>query len=249
MNINQWYEKVWRQWPSRQDLLKIKNDPYEPPIDWAILQETDDLRLNQWEITPENLQYYGEFGERGEMIARTFVVRKLERVALKLARIHPEWALSVRETWRPLEIQQQQFDAEVAKLAWVEDEEERLDRAHNWIANPITAGHPTGGSVDVEIVDRQTGRSIGFGTDYRDLSTPESAMFAPTISKKAKRNRAILRALMNEEDFIQYEGEWWHYDFGNYEWAFRKGLSKSFYSAQNADGIRIQENNGILIIS
>ena len=237
MNTQKWYDEEAKKWPKRREVAKIgvPDDKFE----FVILKQTDTLRLNQWRASQEDLPFYGEFGERGEMIVRPEVALRLSEAAMKLAQMNPDWRLSVRETWRPKEIQRRQFEQQIERLADVQDEETRRDLAHNWIADPDIAGHPTGGAVDVEIISLQTGESIGFGTDYCNLDTPSSAMFAPDISDEAKRNRMLLRSLMMNEGFLPFDGEWWHYDFGNKEWALQVGQDRALYSAVDPEQIKI----------
>lgn len=43
--------------------------------------------------------------------------------------------------------------------------------------------------------------------------------FSPYISATAKQNRLMLRKLMMDTGFAPFDVEWWHYSYGDKEWA------------------------------
>jgi D-alanyl-D-alanine dipeptidase len=101
----------------------------------------------------------------------------------------------------------------------------RLDGARN------TPPHSTGGAVDVEIVDG-SGEVIDYGMEIRDWSVVGPDLCAPScpsLTVSAKRNRSILCELMDREDFVRYEHEWWHFSYGDQYWASRKGRAFALY--------------------
>jgi len=96
-----------------------------------------------------------------------------------------------------------------------------------------TPPHSTGGAVDVEIVDG-SGEVIDYGMEIRDWSVvgPElCAPSCPSLTVSAKRNRSILCELMDREDFVRYEHEWWHFSYGDQYWASKKGRAFALYGA------------------
>jgi ATP phosphoribosyltransferase len=99
-------------------------------------------------------------------------------------------------------------------------EEELREKTHRVIAYPSVAGHPTGGAVDVIIFDYKKGKFLDFGTDICDFKTKNVYYASDSISTTAKKNRKALRAVMCEQGFVPYDGEWWHFSYGDKEWAF-----------------------------
>jgi D-alanyl-D-alanine dipeptidase len=56
---------------------------------------------------------------------------------------------------------------------------------------------------------------------------------APTnsagISAEARRNRKILVDALEAEGMINYPSEWWHFSYGDHQWAFLLGKTEAFY--------------------
>jgi D-alanyl-D-alanine dipeptidase len=101
---------------------------------------------------------------------------------------------------------------------------------HNFVAVPSVAGHPTGGAVDATIVDAQ-GKELDMGTKIGDFSDPEKIKtFSKKISKKQLKNRLLLHEVMVKEGFAPFYGEWWHFSYGDREWACFYGKKRSIYS-------------------
>jgi D-alanyl-D-alanine dipeptidase len=44
--------------------------------------------------------------------------------------------------------------------------------------------------------------------------------FSPFIGKEAWNNRQLLRYVMLSAGFAPFDGEWWHFSYGDREWAF-----------------------------
>ncbi|MBA2403525.1 MAG: M15 family metallopeptidase [Bdellovibrionales bacterium] len=74
------------------------------------------------------------------------------------------------------------------------------------------SSHSRGSAVDLTLVETNTGKSLDMGSafDYfHELSSTES----PHVTEEQKRNRLILRSLMEEKGFKNFSQEWWHYSF------------------------------------
>lgn len=101
---------------------------------------------------------------------------------------------------------------------------------HNFVAVPSVAGHPTGGAIDVTLVDEE-GQDVDMGTRIADFSDPERIKtFSRSISQKQKTNRIILCDVLVQGNFAPFYGEWWHFSYGDREWACFYGKEKSLYS-------------------
>ena len=106
-----------------------------------------------------------------------------------------------------------------------------LDRlTHNFVAVPDVAGHPSGGAIDLTIVDKN-GNPVDMGTEIADYKDPELIQtWDNRLSINEKRNRALLHDVMVAQEFAPFYGEWWHFSYGDREWAafYNK---KALYSA------------------
>jgi len=92
--------------------------------------------------------------------------------------------------------------------------------------------HSTGGSVDLSIVDAQ-GSFLDMGTSF-DTTQPssETRYFEKKLDlqgslgerdKLILKNRRVLYHILLQAGFTNYPDEWWHFDYGNQNWAYVKG--------------------------
>jgi D-alanyl-D-alanine dipeptidase len=96
------------------------------------------------------------------------------------------------------------------------------------IAYPPVAGHPTGGAVDVTLVT--DGFDIDMGGVIADFSDEERIRtFSNSVTAFQKENRLMLRELMLSHGFAPFDGEWWHFCFGDREWAAYYGEKAAIY--------------------
>ena len=108
---------------------------------------------------------------------------------------------------------------------------------HEKIAVPSVSGHPTGGAVDAAIYDSSKNEILDFGCEILDFSTNRCYYEADAISEKAKENRKLLRSMMMNAGFAPYDGEWWHFSYGDKEWAFYYNKEKALYNQVNASRV------------
>lgn len=159
----------------------------------------------------EMLPYTGE-----QIYVRTFVASKLSQAATNLARKDPSLSLEVCYGYRPPSVQQANFDKQKMTLENQYEGRELLAMTHRAVAVPEVAGHPAGAAVDIRIV--KDDEPLDFGTDIWDFSN-DSYTFSPFISEEAARNRKLLRSAMLGVGFAPFDGEWWHFSYGDKEWA------------------------------
>ncbi|MDE2079351.1 MAG: D-alanyl-D-alanine carboxypeptidase family protein [Patescibacteria group bacterium] len=181
---------------------------------------------------PQTLtEAYGAVGRYGKLTnmqdafplvpVRMEVKERLDRADRMLKQINSELQLVVAYGYRSMEIQEKYFTEQ--KQKYIEengptDEEMLNEIIHRMVAVPEAAGHPTGGAVDVYIANRETGQPLNFGTEIFTFGKDTYAR-SPFISEEAQKNRAVLRAVLMQEGFAPYDGEWWHFSFGDKEWA------------------------------
>jgi D-alanyl-D-alanine dipeptidase/diaminopimelate epimerase len=90
---------------------------------------------------------------------------------------------------------------------------------HNFVAVPDVAGHPAGAAVDLTIIDA-SGEELDMGTGIADYSDPTLIRtFDPRVTKEQYNNRLALHNLMVGQGFAPFYGEWWHFSYGDREWA------------------------------
>ncbi|MBZ9629250.1 M15 family metallopeptidase [Salegentibacter sp. LM13S] len=76
------------------------------------------------------------------------------------------------------------------------------------------SGHSRGSTVDLTIIDAQTGKEIDMGSGY-DFFGDISHHSTDKITKEQKANRSLLKRIMIKNGFRPYPEEWWHYTLRN----------------------------------
>ncbi|MGZ0014845.1 M15 family metallopeptidase [Yeosuana sp. AK3] len=72
------------------------------------------------------------------------------------------------------------------------------------------SGHSKGSTLDLTIIDANTGKPLDMGTPY-DFFGEESWVNFQGITKEQKKNRQLLQNVMLRHGFRNYPKEWWHF--------------------------------------
>lgn len=72
------------------------------------------------------------------------------------------------------------------------------------------SGHSKGSTVDLTIIDGNTGKPLDMGSAY-DFFGQESWVNYEGITEKQKANRQLLQSIMIKHGFRNYSKEWWHF--------------------------------------
>lgn len=75
------------------------------------------------------------------------------------------------------------------------------------------SNHNRGVAIDIALADAD-GNLLDMGGAFDDFSEI-SHYNAKGLSKKARKNRRLLRKIMKEAGFMPYPYEWWHFDYKN----------------------------------
>lgn len=155
---------------------------------------------------------------------RDTVADMLDLASRKLVSKFPDYRLKIVYGYRHPEVQKHYFEKRKGEISQNSDRgistEELTELTHTMVAIPELAGHPTGGAVDITI-STISGTDIDMGTKIADYSVPSKIKtFDNTLSEEQKYNRKLLHDLMVEEGFAPYYGEWWHFSYGDREWAW-----------------------------
>ncbi|MCX6784328.1 MAG: D-alanyl-D-alanine carboxypeptidase family protein [Candidatus Komeilibacteria bacterium] len=166
------------------------------------------------------------------IFVRKLVADKLAKVQLSLQKINPQYQLKIVYGYRHPAIQQQYFakQKEILKLEKPDLLELELNSlTHNFVAVPEVAGHPTGGAIDLTITTASG--DLDMGTKIADFSDNEKIKtYSEKISAEQLVNREILLKAMLAENFVPFYGEWWHFSYGDKEWAYFNNQTTSLYS-------------------
>lgn len=144
--------------------------------------------------------------------------------------------LQIVEGYRPLSVQREHFKhslAEARRRMPGASEEEILVEAGRFSAPPdapTPPPHTTGGAVDLEIID-ESGERLDFMSPFAITDSQGAAFDAPGVSDEARKNRALLRRVLEPTGLTPYADEWWHWSFGDNGWALRVGAPCAIYGA------------------
>jgi zinc D-Ala-D-Ala dipeptidase len=142
----------------------------------------------------------------------------------------------VKEGYRPLHIQQRAFDRALqrAKLQFPnKNSADLIAEASKYVAPPNIAPHPTGGAIDLTLVD-VNGSELDLGTPYDAIpqETDNATFFdAANISEEARKNRQILAHALQSVGFVNDFTEWWHWSYGDRYWAVMTQATQALYPA------------------
>lgn len=98
--------------------------------------------------------------------------------------------------------------ATLAMVAWAERSGRRALVDSGYIAR--RSRHNMGIAVDLTLVDLVTGTEVPMGTPF-DAFT--EAAHTANATGRIRRYRQILLRVMEEEGFLNYEQEWWHFSY------------------------------------
>jgi len=208
-----------------QDLVVIsEGENNEPLIDVRKYDATIVVSYEKKDMLP----YLGD-----KIFVRSTVAERLAAANKNLKKLG-KFNLKIVYGYRHPEVQKAYFEKRRAELLVVNPlmSSEGIDtQAHQFVASPMVAGHPTGGAIDVTIISKE-GISLDMGTKIADFSDPvKIRTFADSLTQIQKENRLLLKDILIKVGFAPFYGEWWHFSYGDREWAFFYGEKASLYKS------------------
>ena len=85
----------------------------------------------------------------------------------------------------------------------------RSETIGNYIADTLST-HSRGSTVDLTIIEKNTNNELEMGTIF-DFFDKIANTANPNISNEAKKNRLLLKSVMEKYGFQNLRKEWWHY--------------------------------------
>lgn len=76
------------------------------------------------------------------------------------------------------------------------------------------SGHSRGSTVDVTLIDLETGKELDMGTGF-DFFSPISWPTSMAVTVQQRTNRLLLRSIMLRHGFRPLQEEWWHFTLEN----------------------------------
>lgn len=134
--------------------------------------------------------------------------RALARAQRILQKSHPELSLKVYDAARPMHIQQKMWDVVAGTPKNI------------YVSNPANGGglHNYGMAVDITLCNA-AGDTLPMGTHIDHLGRlaridrEAELERSGQLTKQARRNRELLRSVMQQAGFRPLRTEWWHFNF------------------------------------
>lgn len=161
---------------------------------------------------------------------RRTVARKLRLAADKLPQ---GYGIYIFDSLRSLSVQKalyDQFRQTAVKEHPNATPEELENIIDEFVALPVKrldrpSPHATGGAVDLTLI--KGGQLLDMGTGFDDFTalahTGALEETCPPGLEEARQNRRILYHLMESVGLVNYSSEWWHFAYGERQWAARTG--------------------------
>lgn len=87
----------------------------------------------------------------------------------------------------------------------------------NFVAAPWKGSvHNRGCAVDLTLIDLATNIELEMPTPFDDFSSKAAQSFMD-LPESSIKNRTLLKNIMAKYGFQEYEQEWWHYNFNDWE--------------------------------
>jgi D-alanyl-D-alanine dipeptidase len=239
ITIDHVYERLEEKMLSYRDYADI---PVIPEEDWAAFRTvTPSDVLNVSHVNGDMRPFTGD-----DIYVRDSVLDRLCWAGRELQNIDDRFQLEIVYGFRTLDVQRRLFHEARESLAdlYDDDEEALIEAAHRRIAVPDVAGHPTGGAVDVHILC--AGEPLDMGTSIWNFSR-DAFTFSPFIDRAAWENRQLLRRAMMSAGFAPFDGEWWHFSYGDKEWARYYRRPGALFDQVGCEAVRAGRYAGIVV--
>jgi zinc D-Ala-D-Ala dipeptidase len=202
--------------PHVMDLRSIRLLPEKAPVQIAEVSETDGFFINRKRSDDFRLR------------ASVYDMLKKAQAAL------PEgYRFMIFETYRPFAKQETLWKNtnRQMKERYPDLDDESLFRiCENFTANPydgIGSGHMCAAAIDLTLCD-PSGKEFDMGTAMHEKSE-KTKTETPLLSDEERKLRDILKTALEDAGFINYPAEWWHYSYGDHQWAWLTGRKEAIY--------------------
>ena len=220
-----------RVWVNISDKLRPLQPIQDQGEEVVLLADFFSANFSQIKLVASEAAYGAETLENHKL--RTGAAERLIRAEKGLQSINPALTFKITDSYRPIELQRQYF-----KKAWGKfsnrglSEDELYIAVSNVVSDPDGCPpHSTGGTVDLTLFDLEKNQELPMGTVVDDIENELARSFHPRIQGEEQKNRLILYTVMEFAGFVNVPTEWWHYSYGDQEWALRKNQPVAFYDS------------------
>lgn len=117
------------------------------------------------------------------------------------------------------------------KKSYPNDNDETLAlRCNRFVANPYKhgSGHQYGCAVDITLIDINTNEELDMGCGLQEFNEKTETK-TNLIGDDQMKNRQILLQALEKEGLVNYPPEWWHFSYGDRQWAIQNNLDETLF--------------------
>ncbi len=138
----------------------------------------------------------------------------------------------IGDAWRPQYVQEGIFNGFIARFSkrhpkWTK--QRVLKEVNKYVADSKgkwASGHMTGGAIDLRLI--KSGRKVPMKS--RRLTYQENALSSqPKLPAYIQRNRQLMFNALAQAGLSNYPKEYWHWSYGDIQWAKRNSKKKAIY--------------------
>lgn len=139
------------------------------------------------------------------------------------------YSFKILDAYRPFELQNELYNTYYKRIVdefdlhtYSKEEKDRF--INNFVALPNkneAPAHTTGSAIDLTLV--KDGNDIDMGCSFDEFSGRSYTNYYMEKDKSIHNNRMILYNCMIKAGFTNIDTEFWHYDYGNKNWAEKTG--------------------------
>jgi len=201
-----------------EEVVKIK-DNREPLVDIKKYCPGIMVRIGKERMRIEKTAYF-----------RKTVAEMLRKAQKSLPR---DWNFVINDAWRPQYIQAEIYFNFIKRFQkmhpkWMR--ERVIKEVEEYVADwrgIASSGHMSGGAVDIRLVDRYRHK---VPMKKKGLSYQENALSnQKLLPAYIRKNREIMFSALRRAGLSNYKKEYWHWSYGDYQWAKRNGKKVALY--------------------
>lgn len=176
--------------------LSVRKDSLQKMVELKKLMP--DLEYDLRYATPDNFTGATLYASGDQTFLRVAPAAALQKVANDLEK--NGLGLKIFDAYRPYKVTVKMWEL-------VHDE--------RFVANPAKgSGHNRGLSVDLTLIDLETGKELDMGTGFDHFSDTAHHNFK-SLSQPVLQNRVLLKKTLEKYGFKSLDTEWWHYSWPN----------------------------------
>lgn len=148
------------------------------------------------------------------------------------------YKLRIWDAWRPFLLQYELYEKYsqfiIQTYGICNESEEYKDRfISKYVSSPsknrnLPPVHTTGGAVDVTLIDEK-GNELNMGTSFDEFTEQtKTAYFESKDDNVVRDNRRLLYTAMTRAGFTNLPSEWWHFDYGDWFWAYYNNVPSMY---------------------